>query len=552
MPTKSLTGILVATPFHPCGTTLTEWSLYTFKDAMQTQGPPGTTLSFYWRNHGEDCAEAYAQLVRYAWRVGARYVMFIEDDIFIPDGAIQALYYELNKAENADVAGVGGVYSWREGVVSKPFPLVFPHEGQGPKCDFTPGDIVEVEAAGQGCFLMRTDALVTQPEPWFALDWQSADSPVKQESAADLFFFQKLRSGIAPNGKPWRLLVHTGVVCEHLDRNSLEFSPPEWDLEYRERFGYAKDSELIRRVKRQREASGRGHTTGSYPSLLSEYGMSFGLQPQASSPAYQGPEAPERPIAAAIERVEAHRVTPGVVDAPPAAEPYRILNVGSGGCPVRDEVLSMLAQVAGPRPIEVHYNDHKDGAEHLAKELGLDISQWVVADAATLEGVADESYDAVYSSHLLEHIPIPQAVEAVRNWLRVLKPMGRLIIAVPDVSTIGQYVTDGKLDVVLYTAAGGLDITPRLILNGGQRYPGDTHVNSFDMRTLRDTCYRAGISERELWIQPSGLYECSAMVVKGFDLVSEMVRQRVRANSIAPAANGRPTEIIPKLAEVAD
>ena len=200
MPVQSLTGILVATPFHPCGKTLTEWSLYTLKDVMTTQGPPGTVLSFYWRNHGEDCAKAYAQLVRYAWQVGARYVMFIEDDIFIPDGAIQALYYELNKAENADVAGVGGVYSWREGVVSKPFPLIFRGEGLGPVCDYTPGEILEVAAAGQGCFLMRTDALATQPEPWFAMDWHSADSPIPQISAADFFFFEKLRSGTAPNG----------------------------------------------------------------------------------------------------------------------------------------------------------------------------------------------------------------------------------------------------------------------------------------------------------------------------------------------------------------
>jgi hypothetical protein len=163
----------------------------------------------------------------------------------------------------------------------------------------------------------------------------------------------------------------------------------------------------------------------------------------------------------------------------------------------------------------------------------------VIADAVTLEGVEDESYEAVYSSHLLEHIEVDKAVEAVRNWMRVLKPDGRLIISVPDVSTIGQYVTDGKLDVVLYTAAGGLDITPRLILNGGQRYPGDTHVNSFDMRTLRDTCYKAGISERELWVTASNPYECSAMVVKGADLVSEMIRQRVREHTIAaPAGSG--------------
>lgn len=50
-------------------------------------------------------------------------------------------------------------------------------------------------------------------------------------------------------------------------------------------------------------------------------------------------------------------------------------------------------------------------------------------DATFMEGVADASYEYVYSSHCLEHIVDQEC--ALQNWLRILKKGGFLIIAVP-------------------------------------------------------------------------------------------------------------------------
>lgn len=51
-------------------------------------------------------------------------------------------------------------------------------------------------------------------------------------------------------------------------------------------------------------------------------------------------------------------------------------------------------------------------------------------DANTLTGIADESYDFVYSSHCLEHMESVQG--ALRNWVRILKGGGVLYVVVPD------------------------------------------------------------------------------------------------------------------------
>jgi SAM-dependent methyltransferase len=51
-------------------------------------------------------------------------------------------------------------------------------------------------------------------------------------------------------------------------------------------------------------------------------------------------------------------------------------------------------------------------------------------DAHHLKGVEDASFDFVYASHLLEHMHSPEL--ALRNWWRVVRFGGFLIVAVPE------------------------------------------------------------------------------------------------------------------------
>jgi SAM-dependent methyltransferase len=51
-------------------------------------------------------------------------------------------------------------------------------------------------------------------------------------------------------------------------------------------------------------------------------------------------------------------------------------------------------------------------------------------DAQFLKGVADSSLDFVHSSHCLEHLVNP--AEGLRNWFRVVREGGHLVITVPD------------------------------------------------------------------------------------------------------------------------
>jgi SAM-dependent methyltransferase len=51
-------------------------------------------------------------------------------------------------------------------------------------------------------------------------------------------------------------------------------------------------------------------------------------------------------------------------------------------------------------------------------------------DAQFMEGVPDDSFDFINSSHCLEHLRDPG--EGLKNWLRIVKPGGYIVILVPD------------------------------------------------------------------------------------------------------------------------
>ena len=51
-------------------------------------------------------------------------------------------------------------------------------------------------------------------------------------------------------------------------------------------------------------------------------------------------------------------------------------------------------------------------------------------DAQYMEGVEDNQFDFLASSHCLEHMVNPQ--EALSNWIRIVKPGGFIVVTVPD------------------------------------------------------------------------------------------------------------------------
>ena len=70
------------------------------------------------------------------------------------------------------------------------------------------------------------------------------------------------------------------------------------------------------------------------------------------------------------------------------------------------------------------------------------------------EGIPNESVDAIWASHVVEHNYFHDLPKIFNSMLRVLKQDGFAVIRVPDIGSIADRIEDGLLDVVYESSAG--------------------------------------------------------------------------------------------------
>ena len=105
----------------------------------------------------------------------------------------------------------------------------------------------------------------------------------------------------------------------------------------------------------------------------------------------------------------------------------------------------------------------------------------LVADGGDLDVFASESMDFIFSSHMREHVPPENLVKTLREWLRVIKPKGYLVLYLPDADEYPKVGEPGanpdhKWDVTynevlrLMHLAGTFDLMDYQKRNEGQEY----------------------------------------------------------------------------------
>ena len=71
----------------------------------------------------------------------------------------------------------------------------------------------------------------------------------------------------------------------------------------------------------------------------------------------------------------------------------------------------------------------------------INIDKYVINENIVNEDIFNMSFpdnyaNLIYSSHSLEHLPIRHARLALKNWFKILKPGGKLFLAIPDLEEI--------------------------------------------------------------------------------------------------------------------
>jgi SAM-dependent methyltransferase len=64
-----------------------------------------------------------------------------------------------------------------------------------------------------------------------------------------------------------------------------------------------------------------------------------------------------------------------------------------------------------------------------SRKFGPRLNRQFVMEASDPSGIADETYDFVAASHVLEHVANP--LRALREWNRILRPLGTILLVLP-------------------------------------------------------------------------------------------------------------------------
>lgn len=132
-----------------------------------------------------------------------------------------------------------------------------------------------------------------------------------------------------------------------------------------------------------------------------------------------------RMLSRAIERIPVVRDSAVLaVGGLPAGEGRSLLDVGCGSGAFLSLMRDRGWRVVGVEP------DPK--AAESARNNKLDVRDGMLADAA----FADDTFDAIVLSHVIEHVHDPVAL--LRECARVLRPGGRLVITTPNLESVGH------------------------------------------------------------------------------------------------------------------
>lgn len=318
-------------------------------------------------------AEARNEIVQYALDQGANYIYWLDDDVIAPPDAFLKMFMS-----GKDI--VNGVY-WSKS--NPPMPLLFRNHLEGPYLDWHVGDFIEVDAAGNGLTLVKTDVYRTISEkiggPWYSTEYSSFKNATASpaNNTEDLYFYWKAKQA---GFKVW---ADTSIQAFH----------------------YEKNTQVL-------------------------YG------PAANAP----------------------QMNPAWAIVPQGDK--LIADIGSG-------------------PISPYMSEGKV----VSFDIREDVKPDVVCDVRKLP-VPDETFDIVFSSHVLEHFAWGKVQTILKEWSRVLKTGGELRLVLPNLRHVAQRLLDDNIIP-----------TDLWVIYGEQDYPKNFHAAGFTPNILKTLVESLGIYE---------------------------------------------------------
>lgn len=124
------------------------------------------------------------------------------------------------------------------------------------------------------------------------------------------------------------------------------------------------------------------------------------------------------------------------------------------------------------------------GQKHLDGYMNVDISDDhnhrvdLIADVTgSMPMFEDASADLIVAEHIFEHVNLSSQEGTLREWHRILKPGGRLVLSVPDLRALATRWLSGQLPFFLYAVN---------VYGAYNGHETDRHKWGFDEGELRE------------------------------------------------------------------
>jgi len=156
---------------------------------------------------------------------------------------------------------------------------------------------------------------------------------------------------------------------------------------------------------------------------------------------------------------------------------------------------------------------NNDNWKEIRFDINKDVNPDIVGTLTDMKLVETGSVDAVYSAHNIEHIYPYEVPIALKEFHRVLKEDGMVVLTCPDLESVCEAVIQDGLLEPLYVSPSG-PISPidtlfghRVFVAEGNEYMA--HKGGFTYSVLNGAFYEAGFKVRvggrrpadyELWI----------------------------------------------------
>jgi ubiquinone/menaquinone biosynthesis C-methylase UbiE len=213
------------------------------------------------------------------------------------------------------------------------------------------------------------------------------------------------------------------------------------------------------------------------------------------------------------------------------AKQVRLLGAGPGlrildaGCGRGETVLACARAGASVAGI-----DYSESAVELTREMlaGVQPDADLRVGSVTDLPWPDESFDRVQFSDVIEHLDPPQTVPALREFRRVLRPGGYLLVHTAPNLLFMKYGWPAARPLV--RLAGHREVADRV--DHWFAIAEDYHVNEQSVFTLRRNLRTAGFANPHVWIDPDVLRGGQFHLLSGFE--GPVVRLAKRVAALRP------------------